>query len=158
MTAKSKAPTGEQPSNVLTLPVRRDEYGNEHVDIPIPQSRKTRIVGYYALAPGAARRITLSEMEWRLVHLILENQDSRVRGFATFTQGEMAEEIGTTEKYLQRRLAILQKRWVIYREGRGRYRVNSHIGFQGNLPAWHTAWVNDRDPDWTGRRGKLETV
>lgn len=158
MTTKSKAPIGTK-NNII--PIRATNLATGEVSelgIAAPKSRRRKITGYYSLYPGAMRKLKASPVEVALIHLLLERQDSRNSGVSHITQREMAEELGSQLKYIQRVLSVMQKRHIVYREGQGRYRVNSHIGFQGSSAAWEYAWVADRDPDWLGIRTKLEAL
>lgn len=126
--------------------------------IPAPKTRRHTIVGYYSLAPGAAVRLKASPLEWAIIHVLLERQDSRNNGSSAVTQRELSDLLGRHVNYVQQAMSRLQKRDIVHREGVGRYRVNSHIGFQGSRAAWEYAWVGDRDPDWTGTRPKLKAL
>lgn len=155
MTANHKAPIRAK-NNIIPMRATVAETGAVmNLELPAPRSRKRKITGYYMLAPDAWRRLRVSDLERDIIHLVLQNQRN---GMAPITQGKMAEELGSTEQYIHRRLGMLQKRHIIYREGQGWYRVNSHIGYQGPSAAWDSMRMTDREPDWNGLRPKLEVL
>lgn len=158
MPSKAKAPIGGKHSNAIPALVKVNAAGDQYVDIPVPTNRKSRIVGYYSLMPGAMRELEASVMQAQLIHLILEHQDSRHTGLATMTQAEMAENLDTTEAYIQLCVSQMIKRRMLFKGGRGRYRVNSHIGFQGTKPAWEQQQTSDARPVWRRQRPTLELV
>ena len=113
----------------------RDLYANLD-ETPTRGKRAPRLRRFVLLNPDVFASIPLTGMQMRVLMVILGRIESGAGNVSIAPTSVIAHELGAASPNVSRAVAALMSMHFLTRIGRGHYRVNPWVGFNGEMREW----------------------